>query len=269
MAHRVAPSRRPLPLVFVHDGLAERSRLTHAQSTSPGVQFNPTQSNPVSVPVTAAVVFGAAPFEVGARLRARLTALEGCVIVAADGGAQAAVELGLTPDVVLGDFDSIEPAALDALRERGVPVVPFPRDKDVTDGELAVRHAIEMLSAGAEVLLLGFLGGPRVDHELANALLLARLPSGCVLLDEHAEVRLLRDGQRFEWSPEAGEIVTLLALTERAEAVSTRGLRWGLQLATLELGSTHGVSNEAVQGQDAAVEVGRGLLLVVRHFGAA
>jgi thiamine pyrophosphokinase len=217
------------------------------------------------VPATSAVVFGAAPCEIGPRLRARFGTFDRVVIVAADGGAATALDLGLTPDVVLGDFDSIEPARLDVLRGRGIRLESFPREKDVTDGELAVQHALRMLPAGAEVLLLGFLGGPRVDHELANALLLARLPSGCALVDERTEVRLLRDGQRFDWAPEVGEVVTLLALSGTAEAVSTHGLRWELRAATLELGSTRGVSNETLGGA-AAVAVGRGLLLVVRHF---
>jgi thiamine pyrophosphokinase len=213
------------------------------------------------------VVFGAAPFEVGPRLRARLASLDDALVVAADGGAAAALELGLRPNLVLGDFDSIEPDRLDALRARGIPVQPYPRDKDVTDGELAVQHVLGMLAPGAEVLLIGFLGGPRLDHELANVLLLVRLPSGCALVDERTEVRLLRHGQRYEWVPEAGELVTLLALDSVADGVSTRGLKWQLDAATLEVGSTRGVSNEAL-GDPAAVEVGRGLLLVVRHFGA-
>ena len=96
------------------------------------------------------------------------------LVVAADGGARLAAGLGLRVDAWVGDGDSVDPEALDELRRAGVRIRRFPRDKDSSDTELAL---VEALGAGAtDVTILGALGGPRLDHELANLALLATRP---------------------------------------------------------------------------------------------
>ncbi|HEY6607734.1 MAG TPA: thiamine diphosphokinase, partial [Candidatus Limnocylindria bacterium] len=92
------------------------------------------------------------------------------MVVAADGGGRALDELGRRPDVVIGDLDSIEPELVDRLGAAGARVERHPADKDASDTELAVLHALD---AGADqIVLLGAVGGDRLDHELANVLLL-------------------------------------------------------------------------------------------------
>src|SRR5690242_5078575 len=98
-----------------------------------------------------------------------MTALERPFVVAADAGAATALAFGFTPDVLIGDFDSLEPDLLAQLRTLDVQVEEYPRDKDATDGQLAVERA---LAEQPEALyLVGFLGGPRLDQALANILL--------------------------------------------------------------------------------------------------
>src|SRR5437762_12483255 len=92
-------------------------------------------------------------------------------VVAADGGAFALERWKLLPHLVVGDMDSLGDAGVQRFARQGVPVAKFPAAKDESDLELAIAQAI---AAGAtEVVVLGALGGDRLDHEAANLLLLA------------------------------------------------------------------------------------------------
>ena len=204
----------------------------------------------------AAIVFAAAPVAPSPRLRARLSGLTEPFVVAADAGAATALAFGFTPNVVIGDFDSLDPSTvLDVPRET------FPRDKDATDGQLAIERALGFHPI--ELVLVGFLGGPRLDQALANVFLLTRLELATVLLDEQNECILLR--RAHTWNPEPTEIISLIPITESVGGVSTEGLRWPLRGETLTRGDTRGVSNEP-DAQRARVEITEGLLLLTRHF---
>jgi len=218
----------------------------------------------VSTPATAAVVFGAAPLEASARLTARLATLCQPFVVAADGGAATALAFGVRPDVVIGDLDSMDAATLAQLEANRVPIETFPRDKDATDGQLAVERALQ--AQPNELILLGFLAGPRLDQALANVLLLVQLELPVTLVDERNECLLLRPGMEHAWRPESGEIVSLIPLVDAVEGVRTQGLRWALNGERLELGDTRGVSNEPTGDAEARVSIQRGLLLITRHF---
>ena len=212
-----------------------------------------------------AVVFAAAPLAATARLKSRLAQLEHPFVLAADGGARTALAFGLRPDVVIGDLDSLDPATLRELERTSVPFETYPPDKDATDGQLAVERALA--AQPSELLLLGFLGGPRLDQALANVLVLRRVEIPAVLLDESNECILLRPGAEHAWRPEPREVNSLIPFEGRVEGVRTRGLRWALAGDRLEPGDTRGVSNEAV-ADEAGVAIERGLLLVTRHFPA-
>jgi thiamine pyrophosphokinase len=206
--------------------------------------------------VPAAIVFAAAPVAPTPRLRARLSGLRDPIVVAADAGATTALAFGFTPNVVIGDFDSLDPSTvLDAPTER------YPRDKNATDGQLAIERALGF--EPSELVLVGFLGGPRLDQALANIFLLSRLELPTVLLDEHNECILLRTS--YTWSPEPTEIISLIPITESVEGVTTEGLRWPLRRERLTRGDTRGVSNEPI-ANEVGVQIAHGLLLLTRHF---
>jgi thiamine pyrophosphokinase len=213
--------------------------------------------------VPAAIVFAAASLAPTPRLRSILAHLESPFIVAADAGALTALAFGFTPNVVVGDFDSLDADALTQLRERNIPVEQHPRDKDATDGQLAVERALR--EQPTELLLLGFLGGQRLDQALANILMLTRVEVPTVLLDERNEARLLRPGTVHLWAPDPSETISLIPLTEAVRGVRTEGLHWPLHGETLRRGETRGISNAAA-GPEARVSIGEGLLLLTRHF---
>ena len=98
---------------------------------------------------------------------------ESDLIIAADRGIETCLDLGITPTLCIGDFDSASDAAVQAARDRGWELVEYPPEKAATDGELALNEA---LSRGAtRIRILGALTGiDRFDHGVANLFLLAR-----------------------------------------------------------------------------------------------
>jgi thiamine pyrophosphokinase len=191
------------------------------------------------------------------------------LVIAADGGARHAPALGLRIDRWIGDGDSTDPADLAALVAAGVSVEHVPTDKDASDTELAVGLAVD---AGAdEIVILGAMGGLRMDHALANIGLLA-LPSlearRVVILD--ASVRITRlsapdaHGRPVAWSlsGRVGDIVSLLTVGDGVAGVTTRGLRYPLSDEPLPAGPARGLSNVRLE-PDAAVTVRAGTLLIV------
>ncbi len=184
------------------------------------------------------------------------------LLIAADGGALPLLRLGLLPQIVIGDLDSLDAASAAALAERGVELRRFRRDKDETDLELALLHAAER---GADTIdILGALGG-RWDHTLANVALLA-LPDlhgrRARLLADRQELFLVRDSAAIAGA--IGDTVSLLPLTGAVRGITTRGLLYHLEDATLSYERARGVSNVLLE-PPGNVTLREGLLLVVHH----
>jgi thiamine pyrophosphokinase len=185
----------------------------------------------------------------------------GTVVIAADSGLDHAQRLGLHVDLVIGDLDSASPAALDRATQAGVPVERHPADKDATDLELALGAAIARRPRRIHVI--GGHGG-RLDHLLANALLLAAPAWAEAEITAQmgpARVAVVRRTTTLRGPP--GGLVTLLAVGGPAGGVTTTGLRFALEEATLEPGSTRGVSNVA-SDDPVTVSVRSGVLIAIQ-----
>ncbi len=184
--------------------------------------------------------------------------------IAADGGARHLAALGLSPDVIVGDLDSIDPALLARFRARGAAVEKHPVAKDATDLELALARAVQ--DGATEILLLGAVGD-RLDQTLANLLILAQqdwpIPLAIAEGDQLAQV--LRDNQSVTLSGPAGSLVSAVALSAEVTGVTYQGLEYPLENATLRLGSTRGVSNTLVSSP-ARISIASGILLVIQQF---
>ena len=192
------------------------------------------------------------------------------LLIAADSGAAWLAGADRWPDVLIGDMDSIEPALFGRLAADGVEIERHPTDKDASDAELAVERAI---AAGAdEVVVLGALGGQRLDHELANLLLLGdRKWRGHALriVRGRTSVRALQGGDHLVLDGMEGDLVTLLSIDGEAVGVRTQGLHFALDGETLPLGRSRGLSN-SVAKPPASVSLERGTLLVIetrKEFG--
>ena len=185
------------------------------------------------------------------------------LVVAADGGARHVAGLGLRLDRWVGDGDSLGPAGVAELEASGIPMQLVPQDKDESDTELAIQAALE--AGASELTIVGALGGARIDHALANVLLLGhpQLSGRTVrILDPGARVTLVSGPAHALLEGRIGDLVTLLPLGAESTGVTTRGLQFELANDRLESGRTRGLSNVRT-ARVAGVELEAGRLLIV------
>ncbi len=204
------------------------------------------------------IVVANGEFQNPARL---LSVLDGAdLIIAADGGANWLMSQGKLPHVLIGDMDSIKPEIMRALEEGLCRLVRHAPDKDETDTELAL---LEALALGAtRITILGGLGG-RIDHTLANILLLT-MPQlarvAVAIYDGHSYLSVTRDKVVIRGA--VGDVVSLIPLGGDVEGIVTDGLRYPLRNETLLFGPARGVSN-VLLAPVARVTLRKGILLIV------
>ena len=193
----------------------------------------------------------------------RRCASEAELTIAADRGLEAFEAAGVLPDLLLGDMDSVSAGTL-ARREGSTEMERLPCEKDDTDG----GHAMEVaLSRGAtEITILGALGG-RMDHALANLMLLNRAHEGgafAQILDER--VRIVRIDGEITLRGAKGDTISLIPIGE-AHGVTLTGCYYHSQEA-LSFDFVHplGVSNVVTQ-DEARITVKAGDLLLFHHYG--
>ena len=182
------------------------------------------------------------------------------LVIAADSGLEHARTLGVHVDLVVGDLDSVDPAALDGAVADGAVVERHPVAKDATDLELALDAALDR---GATTIHVVGVAGGRLDHFLGNVLLLASARYAAARVDarvDGARVTVVHDHVELDGTP--GGLCSLLPLGGPAIGVRTEGLRYPLHGETLPPGTTRGVSNEFL-GSTASVSLDAGVLLAV------
>ena len=175
------------------------------------------------------------------------------LVIAADGGLRHTQALGLPPDIILGDFDSLGYIPTDSR--------VYPVEKDDTDAMLAVRVGLEQ---GCDTFLFyGAMDGPRLDHTIANFQTLAFLSThgarGWLIGRDY--IATVLSGESIEFSGEASGIFSLFCLGASAE-VSIEGLHYPLSRGRLTPDFPLGVSNHFV-GTPARITVHEGLVLAL------
>lgn len=202
-----------------------------------------------------AVLAGAAPDGDPTTLAGIIT--PGCLLIAVDGGAGLCLAAGLTPDLVVGDMDSVDPRTLDVLERRDVELVKVAAEKDFNDLQLGVDEAA---ARGATSLTATGVVGGRVDHLLCNlGTLQTDLPVRVVERD--MAIDFLSASRRECVVSGNGATFSVIALSGDCP-VSVTGARWPLDEAVLEPLSSLGLSNR-VTGGDARVTAHRGRCVVV------
>jgi len=197
-----------------------------------------------------------APEEIRALLR------DTDLLVAVDGGLKHLENLGLTPNLVIGDLDSADPGSIQQLRAQGVDIRTFPTDKNETDLQLALDAALAM--APDTVWVVAALGG-RLDQTLGNIFLLTRPDLADVdirLVDGESEVFLIRTSATLHG--QSGQRVSLLPLNGAVTGVRTDGLKYPLENETLFPEQTRGVSNH-MNTTTASISIQDGLLLCIHQ----
>lgn len=175
-------------------------------------------------------------------------------VIAADGGLRHTEKLGLTPDAVLGDFDSL------GFCPEGANM--FPVEKDDTDAMLAVRLGLER--GCGEFLLYGSLDGPRLDHTVANFQTLQFLAdhgAAGYLIGNTTMVTVVKNG-KITFPAGLSGTISVFCMGPDAVGVTEKGLFYGLENGTLSSGFPLGVSNHFT-GEAAEISVKNGSLLVL------
>ena len=182
------------------------------------------------------------------------------VVIAADSGAESAAAAGVPVDVLVGDLDSITKQTLDAIIDDGTSIEAHHPDKDATDLELALATALEM---GAQEIVVVGGGGRRLDHLLGNVAVISsrtlrHVPVRWELERETAYVV----HSRRTIPVTAGSTFSVIPIAGDAHGVTLTGSKWNLRDATLDAGTSLGISNIAV-ASELDVEVRDGTLLVI------
>lgn len=181
---------------------------------------------------------------------------QGDLIIAADGGYTYLKDMGIEPDVLMGDFDSLDliPEHRDLIRHSPL--------KDDTDMALAVAYAAE--EGYRRFFLYGGLGGSRFDHTLANLQLLngmSRQGLEAYLIGERVIMTAIT-GEQIRFPENAKGMISVFCFGEPAKGVTERGLKYELDDAVMTCDVTLGVSNEFI-GRPAYIETREGTLIIL------
>ncbi len=175
-------------------------------------------------------------------------------VIAADGGYDKALSLGLKPDVFIGDMDSV------SSKVGEIEKIRLQVEKDFTDTEAAIEKAIEL---GFEEIDVIGATGTRFDHSMANACLLKKYVSENVkirILDSHNEIFAIN--RECIIKGRKGETVSLLPLDSKVFGVTLKGFYYPLEDADVKLGTTLTVSN-IITDDIAKIDIKEGVLLVI------
>ncbi len=175
-------------------------------------------------------------------------------VIAADGGLRHTRALGITPQAILGDFDSL------GYVPKGATV--YPVEKDDTDAMLAVRLGLQR--GFTEFVIYGGLDGPRLDHTVANFQTLQFLAdhgARGTLVGNTQMVTVVKNGT-LTFPAETEGILSLFCLGADATGVTIRGLQYPLENGTLTAGFPLGCSNHFI-GECSEISVQSGSLLVI------
>jgi len=181
-------------------------------------------------------------------------------IISVDGGLHHLDYLNIKPDVIIGDFDSIDHALLERYRTYDIPIHSYPSRKDATDSELAIDYAIEL--SPKEVTLMG-MTGKRMDHAITNIHLLKRFWNHDILacvLDYYNRIYYCNGDMTLHG--EIGDFVSIVPISQEVKKVRTFGLEYPLENETLRFHESRGVSNVFLE-HEVRIETGSGEFLII------
>lgn len=189
--------------------------------------------------------------------------------IAADAGYEKALKANITPDLVVGDFDSLSQPSListfNAEKSDTPQFIRFPIEKDYSDTHLALEEGIKQGYTIFDVY--GALGGDRFSHSIANLQTLCTMKSNGIsvtLLGTKEAVFLLQN-ETLSLTPPIGSTFSVFSLSDRTKNVSIKGAKYPLKNTILTNSFPLGVSNQTTD-DTIHISVGDGFLLVILEF---
>ena len=184
------------------------------------------------------------------------------VIIAADRGMDFLYEHKITPDIIVGDFDSVKNEALSYFKEKGMSDIHVLNpEKDDTDSECALQIALDH---GADHIIIIGATGTRIDHVLGNISLLGKAMSEgkmAELLDTHNRIRMINNELEIEKNKQYGKNVSIIPVCKNNK-ITLEGFKYPLKDYTFEGFNTLGISNEIVD-DIAKITVNEGQYIVI------
>lgn len=180
--------------------------------------------------------------------------------IVVDGALEVTHRLGIKPDFIVGDFDTVNPDLLEHY-EKDI-ILRHPPEKDQTDTELAIETA---LNAGYDKLVFFGATGSRLDHSLGNIFLLESLLKQGItaeILNENNRLYLKNQSFILQRHNTRGNYLSLLPLSETVEEVTLKGFKYPVEKLTFYRERTLGISNEITE-EEARVEFSKGIFIVV------
>lgn len=169
------------------------------------------------------------------------------IVICADSGANHLFKYSIVPNVLIGDFDSINTGVLDAFRNKGCIIEKFPPEKDFTDTEIAIDYAIG--KGYSDIILLGATGS-RLDHVYGNIALLKKYVEkgyNLKIVDDNNEIMYSNEGLTLYGEP--GDLFSLYAYGSPVEGLYIKGGKYKLENYSLPIESSLGTSNEFIENE--------------------
>ncbi len=183
-------------------------------------------------------------------------------VIAVDKGLEAVEKLNIVPNLIIGDFDSVNKKILERYEKQGIKIVKLNSEKDFSDTHMALKSAIELKSE--YVCIVGALGN-RMDHAIANIHVLKEMLDNkirCIILDKNNEIELISKGIS-EVEKSIYKYVSLFPLTTKTTGITLEGFKYPLKNATLEIGHSIGVSNEIIDNIG-KIKIKKGILILMK-----
>lgn len=188
---------------------------------------------------------------------------KGKLLIAADGGANLLERLNYKPDIIIGDLDSLDKEKVTFYKKMGVDIKRYPREKNETDGELALNFCC--INKYEDIIVVGSQGG-RFDQQLANVFLLEyALIKGlnAKIREPGLEIGIIEKEKLF--IDQQGSTLSLIPLSERVKNIHISGFKYGLNGEELIRYKTRGISNLIAEKEAKISSCGEGRLLYVLY----
>ena len=182
-------------------------------------------------------------------------------VIACDSGIESCKDIGVTPNLIVGDFDSHKKPDTD------IEIITLPTAKDDTDTMFATKEAVKR--GFSEVVLLGVVGD-RIDHTLANVYILSYLQDEGVngmIVDNFSEMLIISEnGQNISRISDNYSFFSLLCLEGKVEGVTIKNAKFPLENGIITPNHQYATSNEVLPGEVAEVSIEKGSALLVKVF---
>lgn len=180
-------------------------------------------------------------------------------VICADGGLEKAENLELIPNIIIGDLDSVNEMVLKKYLDMNIELIKYPAEKNYTDMELAIEHAIE--KGFNDIILIGATGS-RLDHTTANIMMIEKYYNKGVhikIIDNNNCVQIV--SKNMEIYNKKDYFVSIVPITDSIEDISLQGFKFPLNKVDVKRGSTLCISNQITSAKG-YITLGKGIALV-------